>query len=198
MAQVALMVSEQRLKQYTALDNNTRVEEITPWILAAQDVYMQDVLGTTFYNHLKDAIINSTLNGDETTLLNDYIAPPLMHFALYLMLPTLKYKIVEKGLLSGTSEETAPTSLDELQYVRKSEQDLAQFYMERLREYLRNNPGLFPQYDAPDPLDGMNPNKAKPYFSGLVTSGIRKYKTWYEDYCDECNPDLGPSATPTP
>jgi hypothetical protein len=103
------------------------------------------------------------------------------------MLPSIKYKIVEKGLLSGTSEETAPTTLDELQYVRQSELDLAQFYNERLREFLRDNPGMFPDYE-------------RPYFSGLVTNNIRKYKyrTYYDrfDYdgrYDGCS-DCGPSA----
>jgi hypothetical protein len=198
MALTALLVSEQRLKQYTSLDNNTRVEEITPWILAAQDIYIQDLLGTTFYNELRDGVINNTLNNDEKGLLNNYIQPMLCHYALYLMLPSIKYKIVEKGLLSGTSEETAPTTLEELQYVRQSEMDLAQFYQERTREYLRNNPGMFPSYDAPDPLDGMVPNRQRPYYSGLVTSGIKKYKTYYEDYCDGDCPDYGPSVHPTP
>jgi hypothetical protein len=194
MAYTALLVSEQRLKQYTSLDNNTRVEEITPWILAAQDVYVQDILGTDFYTTLTTGVINNTLNANEANLLNNYIQPMLSHYALYLMLPSIKYKIVEKGLLSGTSEETAPTTLEELQYMRQCELDLGQFYQERLREYLRNNPGMFPTYDAPDPLDGMLPNRQRPYFSGLVTGGIRKYKTYYEDYCDECNPDHGPSV----
>ena len=199
MAYTALLVSEQRLKQYTSLDNNTRVEEITPWILAAQDIYIQEILGTKFYNHLKQAVINTTLNSDERDLLDEYIQPMLCHYALYLMLPSIKYKIVEKGLLSGTSEETAPTPLDELQYVRQSELDLAQFYNERLREFLRDNPGMFPDYDNSG-VKGMMPNHERPYFSGLVTNNIRKYKyrTYYDrfDYdgrYDGCS-DCGPSA----
>jgi hypothetical protein len=195
MALTALLVSEQRLKQYTSLDVNTRVEEITPWIIAAQDIYIQDLLGTTFFNELRDDVINNTLSNDEKGLLNNYIQPMLCHYALYLMLPSIKYKIVEKGLLSGTSEETAPTTLEELQYVRQAELDLAQFYQERTREYLRNNPGMFPSYDAWNTLDGMAPNRERPYFSGLVTSGIRKYKTYYDERCqDDCS-DCGPSVT---
>jgi hypothetical protein len=114
------------------------------------------------------------------------------------MLPSIKYKIVEKGLLSGTSEETAPTTLEELQYVRQAELDLAQFYQERTREYLRNNPGMFPSYDAWNTLDGMAPNKRRPYFSGLVTNGIRtKYTTYYDERCDGDCADYGPSVHPT-
>lgn len=199
MAYTALLVSEQRLKQYTSLDVNTRVEEITPWLIAAQDVYVQDLLGTTFFNELKDGVINNTLNSNERGLLNNYIQPMLCHYALYLMLPSIKYKIVEKGLLSGTSEETAPTTLEELQYVRQAELDLAQFYQERTREYLRNNPGMFPSYDAWNTLDGMAPNRRRPYFSGLVTNGIRpNYTNYYDERCDGDCADYGPSVYPTP
>jgi len=194
MAVTALLVSEQRLKQYTALDINVRTEEITPFIIAGQDIYIQDILGTKFYERLKAGVIAGNLNTDEELILNDYIAKPLMHYSLYLMLPTLKYKIVEKGLLSGTSEETAPTTLDELQYVRQSELDLAQFYAERLREFLADNPGVYPQYDAPG-VDGMQPNHDMPYFSGLVTSGIQRYRTYYEEKCQDCCPDCGPAPS---
>lgn len=181
----ALLVSEQRLKQWTNLDSNVRVEEITPFIIQAQDIYIQDQLGTKFYDRIKNGVVNSDLNADETTFLKDYIGPTLMQFALYLMMPGLKYKLSDKGVLSGSSEETTQTSLDELKYLRQSTLDTAQFYAERLREYLIDNPGMFPEYDTPG-TDGMYPNKQTPYFSGLVVP--RKLNsTYYDEKCPDCD-----------
>jgi hypothetical protein len=188
MSQTVLMVSEQRLKQWTSLDNNTRDEEITPSILDAQNVYVQQTLGTPLYNHIKEGILNTTLNADEILLLNEYIAPALMQYSLYLMLPNIKYKIVEKGILNGTSEETQPTSLDELKYLRQSTLDLAQFYDARLREFLCDaDNGVYPLYDNPTPKDGMLPDKKSPYNSGLVTN-FRRYDQYpyYKTVC-ECD-----------
>lgn len=184
MAQTALLVSEQRLKQWTNLDSNVRVEEITPFIIQAQDIYIQDSLGTKFFNRIKDGIINANLTTDEQTLLNDYIGPTLMQYALYLMMPGLKYKLVDKGVVSGTSEESTQTSLDELKYLRQSALDTAEFYNERLREFLCDNPGMFEFYDTPG-VDGMHPNKQSPYFSGLVVP--KRYKNYYEQKCEGCN-----------
>ena len=184
MAYTALLVSEQRLKQWTALDENVRVDEITPFIINAQDIYMQDTLGTKFYTRLKDGVVADDLTADEIHLLNEYIAPTLMQYALYLMLPTLKYKVVEKGLLSGTSEETAATNLDELKYVRQTTLDMAEFYNKRLIEFLKDNPGMFSDYDSPG-TDGMYPNKRTPYFSGLVTN-VRN-KGYYDEKCPDCD-----------
>ena len=183
-------VSEQRLKTYTALDENIRVKDITPFILNAQDLYIQPLLGTKFYKHLKDQIINNNLSGDEDSFIDDYVAKATMYYSLYLMLPTLKYKIVDKGILNGASEDTTATTLDELKYLRQSAIDTAEFFAKRLIEFLKDNPGMFPQYENPG-VKGMMPDRSTPYFSGLVT------KTPYRKYnngCADCNPLQGPST----
>lgn len=182
----ALLVSEQRFKQWTNVDTNVRTEEITPFILQAQDITIQSSLGTKFYNHIKDGIINDTLTDDEKTLLNDYIGPTLMQYALYLMLPGLKYKLMDKGVVSGTSEETSPTSLEELKYLRQSVLDTYEFYSKRLREYLIDFDHLFPLYTNYG-TEGMSPNKDNPYFSGLVTSGAKRYSRSSQPNCGECD-----------
>ena len=181
----ALLVSEQRLKQWTNLDENVRVEEITPFIIQAQDIYIQDQLGTKFYNTIKNGIINNNLTADEQTFLQDYIGPTLMQYALYLMMPGLKYKLSDKGVLSGSSENATQSTLDELKYLRQSTLDTAEFYAERLREYLIDNPGLFPDYETPG-TDGMYPNKQKPYFSGLVVPRSRT-TNYYDEKCPDCD-----------
>jgi hypothetical protein len=181
----ALFVSEQRLKQWTNLDDNVRVDEITPFIIQAQDIYIQDQLGTKFFNAIADGIITNTLTADENTFLQNYIGPTLMQYALYLMMPGLKYHLTDKGVLSGSSENATQTTLDELKYLRQTTLNTAEFYAERLREYLLDNPGLFPDYDTPG-TDGMYPNKQKPYFSGLVIPRNRK-ADYYDEKCPDCD-----------
>ena len=191
MAQTALLVSEQRMKQWTQLDDNVRLNEITPHILQAQDIYLQNVLGTKLYDRLKAGVIANDLTADEGTLLNEYVGPTLMQYALYLMLPSIKYKIANQGILNGTSEETSPTTLDELKYLRQSTLDTAEFYSKRLTKYFMDNPNLFPEYQNPG-TDGMMPDKRNPYFAGLVTG--RSNLSYYEEKYGECT-DCGPSTT---
>ena len=188
MSQTALLVSEQRFKQWTQLDDNVRMNEITPFILQAQDIYMQDTLGTKFYTRLKNGIIANDLTADEGELLKNYIGPTLMQYALYLMMPSLKYKFVNQGIVSGTSEGTTPTTLDELQYLRQTALDTAEFYNKRLIKYFMDNPNMFPDYQNPG-VDGMMPNKQNPYFSGLVVprNNLRYYEEKYGE-CSECGP----------
>jgi len=185
-----LLVSEQRMKQWTALDNNIRIDVLTPSILQAQDIYIQDTLGTRFYNRLKEGVINTDLTVTENMFLKDYVGPCLIQYALYLLLPNLKYKMVEKGILNGTSEETQPTTLDEMKWLRESALDTAEFYNKRMLEWLKDNPGVFPEYTNPG-VDGMMPNKDTPYFSGLVTDiPLKRNNLWiYADCGTDCDPD---------
>ena len=189
--ETVLLVSEQRMKQWTNLDSNIRIEVLTPSIIQAQDLYIQNTLGTPFYKRLKEGVVNNDLTSDEESFLKDYVGPCLIQYALYLLMPSLKYKMVEKGILNGTSEETQPTTLDEMKYLRESTLDTAEFYNKRMLEFLKQNPNMFSLYTNPTPMDGMLPDKRTPYFSGLQTN-VPRYKNnlWiYADCGTDCDPD---------
>ena len=192
MAQQVLLVSEQRLKQWTQLDDNVRLNEITPHILQAQDIYIQNLVGTKLYTRLKEGVIANDLNANEDLLLNDYVGKTLMQYALYMILPSIKYKVVNQGIVNGTSEETSPTTLEELRYLRGTVLDTAEFYATRLIEFFRDNPGMFPEYTNPG-NDGMMPDKTDQYFSGLQTNVplLRNQNNlWiYADCGTDCDPD---------
>jgi hypothetical protein len=164
--ETVLLVSEQRMKQWTSLDNNIRIDVLTPSILNAQEIYIQDTLGTRFFNRLKEGVRLNNLTVDESTFLKDYVGPTLMQYSLYLLLPNLKYKMVEKGILNGSSEETGQTTLEELQFLRESTMDTAQFYDQRMKDFLIQNPSMFIEWLNWN-NNGMPSNHDTPYFSGL-------------------------------
>ena len=188
--ETVLLVSEQRMKQWTSLDSNIRIDVLTPSIIQAQDIYIQDTLGTPFYRRLKAGVIANDLNTNESTFLKDFVGPCLIQYSLYLLLPNLEYKMVEKGILNGASEETGTTTLDEMKYLRDQAMDMAQFYNNRMLEYLQDNPGMFPLYSVATPNDGMTPNRQNPYFSGLQTNIPRRNDLYiYADCGLDCSPD---------
>jgi hypothetical protein len=183
-----LLVSEERLKSYTGLDENVRVEDITPYILVAQDKYIEKTLGSKFYNRLKEGVKQDDLTDNEFEFLQEYVAKALMFYSLYEMMPYIKYKLVNKGILVGTSEEAAVTDLTELKYLRQNVLDTAEYYNKRMLIQLMDYPGRFSQYEVPG-IKGLLPDKTSPYFSGLVTTMRKGYKGKY--YCD---PFYGPSS----
>ena len=176
-----LFISEARLKSLTAIHDNVEPNDLMPFVLQAQDIYVQDVLGTKFYNSLKTNVSGASLTTEETTLINDYISPALANYSLYLAIPTLNYKFKNKSILNPSSEESLNTGFDEMKYLRENTLDTAQFYMARALDYLCDNSSAFPDYSQPG-SDGMMPNKRSPYNSGIVMP--------YSDGCscgDVCN-----------
>ena len=163
-----LFISEQRLKATTAVHGNVDPQDLLPSVTAAQDIYVQALLGTTFYNGLKNRVTAGTITAAEETLLDNYIAPMLANYALYMAMPTLTYKIFNKSVSQPTSEESNPASLDQVKYVRDSVMNTAEFYRERAREFLRDNESDYPEYLNWKTDDGMAPDITPDYYAGLV------------------------------
>lgn len=181
-----LFISESRLKKLTAVHENLEPQELTPFVLQGQDVYVQELLGTKFYNSLKEKVIAGTTTTQEQNLLNDYIAPMLANYAVYLALPSFNYKMKNKSVLNPSAEEAQNTGLSELKYLRESVKNTADFYRERSREFLIDNETDFPDYINYG-TDGMRPNRLNAYSSGIVIPRPYDGCTWADLNAEDPN-----------
>jgi len=66
-----LFISETYVKNNSVIDENVDVRLILPSIRDAQELRMHPILGTPFYNDLRDKIAAGTLNADEINLLDN-------------------------------------------------------------------------------------------------------------------------------
>lgn len=186
----ALFITEDRLKSYTGVEQNIDPSILYPFVLQSQDLYIQPILGTKLYRKIEDLVVDNIVNGtviptDYKTLLDDYITQPVVHWSYWMALPHIKYRTTNKGLLSGNSEVADSVSLDELQYLRNSIKDTAQFYTERLRDYLKAYQELYPEFQSYTSKDGMKAERGTSYRTGLVVPR-RSYKL-----CDDCEDSEG-------
>jgi len=184
-----LLISENKIKSWSALDDNVQVDDLVPFIIQAQDLYLQKSIGTLFFNRLKDGVAANNLTNDEKALLNDYIAQMLLNYALYMAIPSLKYKLTNGSIQSPTSETAQNASLDEVKWLRQTILDTAEFYDQNLRKYLIQHPSLFEEYNIPG-IYGIKPSKTTAYFSGIHIPKRRKI------YEDEQDPQWGCGGCP--
>lgn len=185
-----LFVTEDRLKSYTGIEENVDPAILYPFVLQAQDLYVQQTLGTKLYNKMKQLVDAKVISGttiptDYKTLLDDYIIPMVIHYSYWLALPHIKWRTSNKGLLSGTSEVGESVPLEEVQYLRNSIKDTAQFYNERLRDYLKAYQELYIEYQSYTNKDGMAPKRGTSYYTGLAIPSR------YTKYCDDCEDSEG-------
>ena len=164
-----LFISEQKLKDSTAINLNVDVDLLLPFVKEAQKLYCETVIGTELSNKLKDLIIAGTIGnvGNEAykTLVDDYIGDMLPGYALYHAIPYLRFKIENGNIYSKTSETGTALSTEEAQHLREEVLNTASYYRERLIDYIRNNISSFPEYNQNSGAD-VNPTTDN-YYAGM-------------------------------
>jgi hypothetical protein len=144
--QEILLINEELLKKYTPLTDAVDPNLIRPCIYVAQDMYLQNFLGTNLTNKLKDDVANGTLDNQYETLLNDYVIKLLIWWVMVELYPSLLYKHDNGNLVSRQSEDTTPVTKGEMESLKEKARENARFYTKRMVDYLRYNTNLFPEY----------------------------------------------------
>ena len=145
----ALFVTRHDISVFTAANGNIDSDKILPFINQAQDIHIQNYLGTELYNKLQGDITATpqTLAGNYLTLVNTYIKPMLMHWAMVEYLPYAGVNIANSGVFVKTPENSTPLTRDEIGSLVERSRTTAQFYTNRFIDYMQNNASsLFPEY----------------------------------------------------
>lgn len=160
----ALFVSENWLKTNTPINQNVEVSTISPFISQAQDLHVQPIIGTALYNRLMTGIINSDLNASENALLV-LIRPSLAYWTLATALPFISAQVRNAGVVKVKSENTENASQSEVNNLVSAAQNVAQFYMQRVINYLCDNSSSFPEYSN---ANDMQANSGSQYTGGFI------------------------------
>tara|TARA_B110000444_G_scaffold151958_1_gene142211 strand:- start:213 stop:788 length:576 start_codon:yes stop_codon:yes gene_type:complete len=164
-----LFISEDKLKDSTAINMNVDVQFLLPYVRIAQEKYIETKLGTNLFVAIQGMISGGTIgnvgNANYKLLLDDYIADVLIHYSFYEVLPFLRYKVQNNNVVSKTAENSTPLTRAEAQDLRSEISNTAQFYTERLVDYLCNNSSLFPEYSTNTGADVTPDSNA--YYQGM-------------------------------
>ena len=174
-----LFVSEQKLKDSTAINLNVSTDLLLPYVRQAQKLYVEPKLGTDLTQKLKDLIVAGTLGnvGNEAykSLVDDYIGDMLPNWAFYHAVPFLRFKIENGNIYSKTSENGNALSTEESQSLREEVSNTAQYYTERMIEYVTNNLTSFPEYSTNSGAD-VSPDQ-NAYYNGMNLERPRQQGT---------------------
>ena len=134
-----LFISENKIKDSTAIGGNVDMEFLLPYIKVAQKKYIETKLGTDLFEKLQADITGATLTGAYQTLVDDYIQDALVHFAFYECLPFLRFKVSNGNIYSKNSETGTALSQEEAQHLREEIANTSEFFTQRLIDYITNN-----------------------------------------------------------
>jgi hypothetical protein len=164
MNEEALLIGRDELVKFTAVNGNVDTDKFIQFIKIAQDIHIQNYLGTKLLRKIQADIIAGTLTGAYKDLTIKYIQPMLIHWALYEYLPFSAYTIANKGVYKHTSENSDSVDRTEISLLMEKQRDIAENYTSRFIDYMCFHTTTFPEY-----LTGKNEDvqpSTKNNFSG--------------------------------
>lgn len=165
-----LLVSEEKLKAFTTVNENVSPQLLIPWILTGQNTYLVNLIGSSFLKELYLQVKTGTVTEANTYILDEYIGPVVLWYGLMGALPFLKYKILNKSILSPKSETADSIDIDELKYLIAQVKNTAEQYAMLLQKYLFWHSGDYPLWNNALAMDGVIPDRGNVFTSPLVTS----------------------------
>jgi hypothetical protein len=144
----ALFISRDELVKYTALNGNIDLDNYIQWVKLAQDIHIQNYLGTDLFNKINNDIVANTLAGNYLMLLNVYVKPMLIHWSMVEFLPFAAYTIANKGVYKHGSENSQNVDKSEIDFLVEKERSIAQSYTRRFIDYMSFNNNLYPEYNS--------------------------------------------------
>jgi len=167
MSNFVYFISSTFLKEHTPINENVDDKILKNAIQEAQEIYIRDVIGSGIYNELQTQAFNNTLSTANKTLLDSYIAPCLKYYTLTESMLPMTFKMLNKTLGTRTSDNTQPVTIDEMTMVERRYRDKAEYYAQRLREFLQANSTIYPLFFNPgSTIDTIRPHNTQ-IFGGI-------------------------------
>lgn len=181
-----LLISETLLKQQTGINENVDSGALKSSILLSQNINLQESLSTALYDKVLDLVytneITGSTNSNYKNLLDNYIVPMVTHYSYFYALDNFIFKFMNVGLVQGFSEQGSSVDINLFKMMKNSAKDKAEWYDNRLREYLFNNDNLFPEYQT-STTDGSLPASTT---DGVTAQIVFDKPMFTKDYDPTC------------
>ena len=165
MAQV-LFVSPADVIKRTGINGNVDRDQMIQFIKIAQDIHIQNILGTNLFNKIAADIEADSLSGNYLTLFTDYIQDMVIHWAAIEILPYIHYKVANGGIYTKSAENGENITKQDLDYLVQKERDIAEHYSRRFVDHMAYYSSRYPEYNTSS-NDDMYPSKNQT-FNGWV------------------------------
>lgn len=167
----ALFITVKDLKDKSIIGGSTDADKLIQHIEVAQDIHIHQYLGTSLYDKMQSLIIAGTIddvaNANYKTLRDSYIKPSLVWFTQAEYIPFSAFSIDNGGLSKRRTNDEDVIDFDDIDRLVNICRKNADFYTQRLVDYLCNNSNLFPEYLNNQDED-LRPNRDNNNFSSLV------------------------------
>ena len=143
-----LFINRTDLIRNSIMDGNVDTDKFIQFIKIAQEIDVQQIMGTKMYDGLSTAIPNIDLaaNARWKTVLDDYIVPMLIWYAQSNYMPFAAYQIKNGGVFKHTSENAQSVDKNEIDFLVEKARTNAEWYSRRFIDFMSFNQTTYPEY----------------------------------------------------
>ena len=164
-----LFIDRNQLVKRSAVGGNINPDKLMPHVYTSQQKYILPILGTMLYKKLQDDVVANTLVDQYKVLLEDYVTDTLVQYSVVEFLPFSLYVFGEGGTMSHNPEFTIVPNKRDVDFLLQKSLQSAQFFAERMTDYLIANSQIFPEYfETNGKSDNIYPSKGQKYNVGIV------------------------------
>lgn len=168
-----LLISENKLKNFSDIDQNVTSAVLLPFIGVVQQTKLEYIIGRLYYVQLLNEVATSSLTNINNNFLQYFVQPMLIWAAYAEALPSIFMRIKNNGIVAG-SEKTI--TIKEMEYLQTRADDRSQFFERRMIEELIFNQSNYPLVYTYTSTDGLRPHLGKNYFSGIHLNNGPRYQ----------------------
>ena len=151
------LISEAKLREFTDMDNNVDTALIKNAIREAQDIPLQQCIGTLLYNKILNLVetgnITQSQYSDYKYILDAYIQDFLLYAAYWYALDSIYLRARNNGLLVPNGGENSIASDRSLYNVKKQTvENKMNYYNDRLTNYIIEEQATYPELNSSNKL----------------------------------------------
>jgi hypothetical protein len=144
-----LFINRTDLVRNSILDGSINTDKFIFFIKIAQEIDVQQIIGTNMYDGLTAAIIagiDLPANARWKKLLDDYIVSMLIWYAQSSYIPWGAYQISNGGIFKHNSENSQTVDKTEVDFLVEKARTNAEWYSRRFIDFMSFNQTTYPEY----------------------------------------------------
>ena len=144
-----LFINRTDLVRNSIIDGNVDTDKFIQFVKIAQEIDIQQIIGTQMYEGLTAAIvagINLPANARWKIILDDYIVSMLIWYAQSNYYPFSAYQLKNGGLYKHTAENSQSVDKNEVDYLVEKARTNAEWYSRRFIDFMCFNQSTYPEY----------------------------------------------------
>lgn len=143
-----ILFNDKWLKEFSLIPLNFNTKEVQNYIKLAETIWLEPILGTSFYEELLYQVKMNELTDENSTALVEAIYPYLGFCVAYEALPSLIYHVNETSVTKGHSENSDAIDLKETTYFESHLRRQIEARKDYLIKWLCSHCESFPLFDS--------------------------------------------------